>query len=102
MKKERNITLNTMIKKALTKVNTTEKDIYLFIRYRYLYKGQMGLLPIPQYVWDGLFKVVSYKFTKKTFYITPQGQEKILDEIVNTFPALGFGVSIGAYNGCKK
>lgn len=39
----------------------------------------MGLLPIPQYVWDGLFKVVSYKFTKKTFDITPQGQEKILD-----------------------
>ena len=57
MKKERNITLNTMIKKALTKVNTTEKDIYLFIRYRYLYKGQMGLLPIPQYVWMDCLKL---------------------------------------------
>lgn len=30
MKKEQNITLNTMIKKALTKVNTTEK-IYIYL-----------------------------------------------------------------------
>lgn len=95
----KNITLNTFIKMALNHVNSTEGDIYLFLRSRYLYKDTTGLLPTPPMVNMGLFKVVQYRPNKKAFYVTPKGQHELLKEIISVFPTIGFGAGLGAYNG---
>lgn len=95
----KNVTLKTMIKMALNHVNSTEGEVYSFLKSRYLYKDTTGLLPYPPMVNMGLFKVVQYRPNRKTFYITSRGQQELLDEIVSVFPTLTFGKSIGAYDG---
>ena len=69
----KNVTLKTMIKMALKHVNTTEGEVYSFMKSMYLYNDATRLLPILPMINMGLFKVVQYRVNKKEFYVTPKG-----------------------------